>query len=139
MWEKPSLGIVTDSMNIFYIMQGLPTIILFLNEQRNKLSVDATLWGFQVGHSNLIMNKIIDSSFTDSNKETVALELLTAATSYLCDCFNGPMHQFDERLFKSIRCKINNKEILDKIGHQYDKLNQMRTLPLIVNLNNHQN
>ncbi len=134
-WEKPSLSDVSDSMNIFYIMQGLPTIILFLNESHNRLSIDATLWGFQVGHSNLIMDRIIESNFTDANKESVALQLLTAATSFLCDCFNEPMKQFDERLFEKIKRKISNNDILETISKQYEKLDNLQTLPLLANFN----
>ena len=118
MWEKPSLGVVSDSMNIFYIMQGLPTIILFLNEKHNRLTIDATLWGFQIGHSNLIMNNILESTYNDANKESIALQLLTASTSFLCDSFNGPLRQYDVQLFESIRPKLTDGKIIDHISIQ---------------------
>lgn len=134
MWEKPSLGIVADSMNVFYLMQGLPTIILFLKEKENKLSVDATMWGFQVGHSNMITSNILEARFTDSHKEEIAMQLLLAATSFLCDSFNESLQQFDSRLFPKIQSNITSNEIKDKIQLEYHKLDELKDMPLMSNL-----
>ena len=134
MWEKPSLGIVADSMNVFYLMQGLPTIILFLKEKENKLSVDATMWGFQVGHSNMITSNILEARFTDSHKEEIAMQLLLAATSFLCDSFNESLQQFDSRLFPKIQSSITSNEIKDKIQLEYHKLDELKDMPLMSNL-----
>lgn len=133
-WEKTSLGIMSDSMNIFYIMQGLPTIILFLMEENNKLVVYATLWGFQVGHSNLITDKVMSSDFNESNKEVTALELLTAASAFICDCFNESLKQFDGRLLTSIKHKISNNEIIENLESHYCRLDKLHEMPVFANL-----
>lgn len=137
MWNKPSLGVVADSMNIFYLMQGLPTVILFLYEMGNRLSVEATIWGFHVGHENMMSSKVIDAAFMDSNKEDVAFQLLTAATAFLCDSFNEPFNQLDTRLYPSLESKISNSEIKDKILSQYLQLDDLNDTPLMKNLRRH--
>ena len=44
-------------MNLHYIMQGLPTVIIYPIKRGDSLSIETATWGYQLGQSHMIMDK----------------------------------------------------------------------------------
>lgn len=81
-WAKDCISPISDSINLHYIMQGLPTIIVFPFYRGNIISIEVAIWTYYPGKNNLCFNKLIqlDKEYANENPECLQIAILAAAT-----------------------------------------------------------
>ena len=81
-WAKDCISPISDSINLHYIMQGLPTIIVFPVYRNNIISIEVAIWTYYPGKNNLCFNKLIqlDKEYASENQDCLQLAILAAAT-----------------------------------------------------------
>lgn len=72
-WKKDLFSNVCDAMNINYIMQGIPTLILFPYQIGNMFGIEISSWAFGGGNRSMLQSKILqidEFAATKSLEET---------------------------------------------------------------------
>ena len=81
---------------MFYVMQGIPCILLFPYEKNDHIVIESSVWGLSVGLGNLVMEKsmVLDK---DVMKEHPSLlqEALLSICIYASDCYRTLLCQKD--------------------------------------------
>lgn len=108
-WDSDCMSAMADTMNLHYIMQGIPTIALYPIRRGNTLSLETATWGYQLGLTSMAIDKTFRVPIEEIEAYTSRLHrLLVAATAYIDDCYRVLLCQSTpESLYKV-------KEILQK-------------------------
>lgn len=83
-WEKTSESLIADSLNLFYIMQGIPTMAIFPTLKDDAVSIEYALWGQAIGNQNLTVNKMADIPLAEASQARMA-EVVTAVSALASD------------------------------------------------------
>lgn len=87
-WENDCISPVADTMNLHYIMQGMPTILVFPMQRGEKFSVEVSTWAFQIGLSNMSINKVFQMPMAELSEHPNRLKnAMVAATVFIDDCY----------------------------------------------------
>ncbi len=87
-WERDCISPVADTMNLHYIMQGMPTILVFPMQRGDIFSVEVSTWTFQIGQSNMSINKVFQISMTELSGHPNRLkDAMVAAIVFVDDCY----------------------------------------------------
>lgn len=92
-WECDCVSAMADTMNLHYIMQGLPTVIIYPVKRGDNLSIETAMWGYQLGQSHMLMDKTfrIPMSYIEDNQDRMKV-LMIAAAAYVDDCYRLMIH-----------------------------------------------
>lgn len=58
-WKKASLSSISEAMNVNYIMQGIPTLIIFPYQIDDTFGIDLSTWTFLTGNRSMLHSKIM--------------------------------------------------------------------------------
>lgn len=58
-WKNPSLSSICEAMNINYIMQGIPTLIIFPYQIGDTFGVELSTWTFMSGNRSMLHSKVL--------------------------------------------------------------------------------
>ena len=87
-WERDCVSAMADTMNLHYIMQGMPTIILYPIQRGDNLSLETATWGYQLGQTGMAFEKTFRVPFKEIEEKQERLELLMiASAAYIDDCY----------------------------------------------------
>lgn len=87
-WEQNCISPVADTMNLHYIMQGMPTVLVFPMQRGENLSVEVSTWAFKIGLSNMSINKVFHIPMVEVKAHPNRLKrAMVAATVYVDDCY----------------------------------------------------
>lgn len=78
---KDCISPISDTINLHYIMQGLPTILIFPCYKEDEIIIKVATWGFSTGKTNLCFNNLfsINKSYFKEDSERLQLAVLAAA------------------------------------------------------------
>ena len=112
-WECDSVSAMADTMNLHYIMQGLPTVIIYPIKRGDNLSIETATWGYQLGQSHMIMDKTfrIPMSRFEGNKERMSV-LMIAAAAYVDDCYRLMLHHSPADSLYKIKGLLQEDELV---------------------------
>ena len=87
-WDADCISAMGDTMNLHYIMQGIPAIALYPMQRGNILSIETATWGYQLGLTGMAFDKTFRAPIEEIEEDTNRLHrLLIAATAYIDDCY----------------------------------------------------
>lgn len=58
-WKKDSQSSICEAMNVNYIMQGIPTLILFPYQIRDTFGIEMSAWAFLNGNRSMMQIKVL--------------------------------------------------------------------------------
>lgn len=58
-WKNACLSSVSEAMNINYVMQGIPTLILFPYQIGDMFGIEMSTWAFLSGNRSMLQSKIL--------------------------------------------------------------------------------
>lgn len=61
-WKKASLSSISEAMNVNYIMQGIPTLIIFPYQIDDTFGIDMSTWTFLTGNRSMLHSKTMQIS-----------------------------------------------------------------------------
>lgn len=70
-WKNPCLSSICEAMNVNYIMQGIPTLIVFPYQIGETFGVEMSAWTFLSGNRSILQSKVLH---IDGYKGTTELE-----------------------------------------------------------------
>lgn len=120
-WECDCVSAMADTMNLHYIMQGLPTVIVYPIQRGDTLSIETATWGYQLGQSHMIMDKTfrIPMTYIESKPERMRV-LMIAAAAYIDDCYRLMLHHSPvDSIYKIKDLILNDKVIWDMLTTKY--------------------
>ncbi len=87
-WKNSCQSIVCESLNLNYIMQGMPTLLIFPYQIDNILGVEVAVWSFNRGPKSMMQKKLlkIESNDPSKNKE-LAISSVQAITGMIRDSY----------------------------------------------------
>lgn len=87
-WESDCLSAMADTMNLHYIMQGIPSIVLYPIQRGDSLSLETATWSYQLGLTSMAFDKTFRVPIAAIEADTKRLyRLLISATAYIDDCY----------------------------------------------------
>lgn len=79
-WKTICQSTVAESMNINYILQGLPTLLIFPNLNNGKLNIEIATWGFNRGLGSMLISNMLSFPYAltdpDNDKVDFALQVI---------------------------------------------------------------
>lgn len=123
-WERDCMSVIADTMNLHYIMQGIPTIVLYLVQRGKNLSLETATWGYQLGLNSMAFDKTfcVPLNEYEFDAERQAL-LLMAAIAYIDDCYRVLLCQSSPQSFYKIKNDLQkDKYIWEKVCQKYQSL-----------------
>ena len=112
-WECDCVSAMADTMNLHYIMQGLPTVIIYPVQRGDTLSIETATWGYQLGQSHMIMDKTfrVQMSKIAENPERMRT-LMIAAAAYIDDCYRLMLHHSPADSLYKIKGLLQEDELV---------------------------
>ncbi len=87
-WASDCVSAMADTMNLHYIMQGIPSIVLYPIQRGSNLSLETATWGYQLGLTSMAFDKTFRIPIVEIEADTKRLfRLLVSATAYIDDCY----------------------------------------------------
>ena len=65
-WKKKSLSVISESLNLNFIMQGIPTLLLFPYQMGETFGVEIAAWAFNRGRQSMLHSKVLKIENFDS-------------------------------------------------------------------------
>jgi hypothetical protein len=65
-WKSAKAGSVAQNMNVHYVMQGLPTLIITPKKLNKQLFFDASVWNYRRGLGSIIHLSMFDMPYNDT-------------------------------------------------------------------------
>lgn len=59
-WKKACLSSICEAMNVNYIMQGIPTLIIFPYQLGDTFGIEISTWAFLTGNRSMLHKKIMN-------------------------------------------------------------------------------
>ena len=123
-WQKECVSPVADTMNLHYIMQGLPTILIFPMKRGKMLSIEVSTWAFQTGQSNMSIDKVFQIPISElSNHPNRLQNAMIAAAAYTDDCYRLFFCQNKPASIHQVANEIKKDSLVwDLLCHKYKSL-----------------
>lgn len=90
-WERTCVSPMGDMINLHYVMQGIPTVIIFPVQRGNYLSIETATWGYQLGQNHMLMDKTFRIPKSEVSDERIRT-MMIAAACYVDDCYRLLLH-----------------------------------------------
>ncbi len=119
-WCAPSKGVAADTMLLYYIMQGLPTVILFLDRVGDRIAVDVALWSLQTGLDKFMTCRLFETETTESTAISDSYDLLCASAAYCGDALKTGLSLHQSKQGTDIIANIISKDIREKALSEYN-------------------
>ncbi|MFI3305300.1 MAG: hypothetical protein R3Y68_02160 [Rikenellaceae bacterium] len=124
-WKKNCQSTVAESMNINYILQGLPTLLIFPNLSSGKLNIEIATWCFNRGLGSMQISNMLSFPYAltdpDNDKVDFALQVVIGIIrdNYMVMTYHRPA-----TLLKIIKPHNISKypDIMTFIRQQYELL-----------------
>ena len=112
-WERDCVSAMADTMNLHYIMQGIPAMVLYPIQRGDTFSLETAAWGYQLGPTGMAFEKTFRVPITEISADPFRLDrFLLAAAAYSDDCYRIMLCQsVPESLYK-IKDYIYEDEIV---------------------------
>ena len=146
-WKKDLYSNVCDAMNINYIMQGIPTLILFPYQIGDMFGIEISSWAFLGGNRSMLQSKILQIDNFEATKsldETYsAMRAIIGMTrdAYMLSEYRMPVcypsiAQKDTSLLPETRkMLVNHYEELNELVASSDSYRLLCTQSEISNIN----
>lgn len=59
-WKKACLSSISEAMNVNYIMQGIPTLIIFPYQLGDTFGIEISTWAFLTGNRSMLHSKLMN-------------------------------------------------------------------------------
>ena len=101
-WERDCVSAMADTMNLHYIMQGIPAVVLYPIQRGDTLSLETAAWGYQLGPTGMAFDKTFRIPVEEITADRFRLDrLLLAAAAFIDDCYRIMLCQsVPESLYK---------------------------------------
>ena len=87
-WERDCVSAIADTMNLHYIMQGMPSILLYPIRRGDNFSLETATWGYQLGQTGMAFDKTFRVPFKEIEGKKERMELLMmASAAFIDDCY----------------------------------------------------
>lgn len=87
-WKQTSKSVGVETMNMFYVMQGLPCILIFPYEENDNIIIECSTWGLSVGLGNLVMEKsMIFKKKELQETPSLLYDAILSISVYTSDCY----------------------------------------------------
>ncbi len=87
-WKQTSKSVGAETMNMFYVMQGLPCVLLFPYEENNTVVIECSTWGLSAGLGNLVIEKSMSIKKEEiQNNPSLLYDALLSISVYTSDCY----------------------------------------------------
>lgn len=90
-WERDCVSTMADTMNLHYVMQGIPTVIIFPVQRGGYISIETATWGYQLGQNHMLMDKTFRIPKAEMTEERLRT-MMIAAACYVDDCYRLLLH-----------------------------------------------
>jgi len=123
-WKQTCKSIGAETMNMFYVMQGLPCVLLFPYEKDDGIIIESSTWGLSVGLGNLVMERAMIIEKKELKQDPSLLyDALLSICIYTSDCYRALLCQKEPIGIK----KVNNllaksNSISDWLRNKYQNL-----------------
>lgn len=126
-WKNPCLSSVSEAMNVNYIMQGIPTLLVFPYQLGDMFGIEISSWAFQSGNRSMYQNKIFH---LEGYKGTADLEHTYSATSAIVGMVRDAYVLSEYRMpvcFPEIACKDESMlpEVRKLLVSHYENLQEL--------------
>lgn len=119
-----SRGMVSDSLNAHYLMQGIPSVMLFPELREDVFELEAAAWGFLHGHGNMFMKSMFSSSrSSDPDKmKRIAYEAMFGFSMLISDAYRKFIWQAEPQKTADVLAEISDSEVREAVADGYSKL-----------------
>lgn len=115
-WDADCISAMADTMNLHYIMQGIPAIALYPMQRGNTLSLETATWGYQLGLTSMAFDKTFRVPLEGIENDTSKLHrLLIAATAYIDDCYRVLLCQSTPESLYKVKDELQKDEYVWKL------------------------
>lgn len=114
-WNKECVSSLADTMNLHYIMQGLPTVILYPMTRGDKVSIEIASWNYSLGQSNLLFDKTLQISKSELTENKLH-SILAIVASYIDDVYRVMIHHSVPSSIYKIEGILNSSDDLKNIA-----------------------
>lgn len=110
-WESDCVSAMADTMNLHYIMQGIPSIVLYPIQRGSNLSLETATWGYQLGLTSMAFDKTFRVPIEEIEADTKRqYRLLMAATAYIDDCYRVLLCQSTPESLYKVKDELQKDE-----------------------------
>lgn len=123
-WKHRTQSCIADAMIINYVLQGIPTIILFPYSVGGRFRIESAVWGFNRGLGSISFGSFFENkkSIYATNKEDVIAQLALVA-GVLIDTYLSVENHASLIYFKRLRKLVEDHPVLEEFYNvQYKQL-----------------
>ena len=123
-WERDCVSAMADTMNLHYIMQGLPSIVLCPIQRGDLLSLETATWAYQLGQTGMSFNKTFRIPMQEVEAHVDRLNnLMLAAIAYIDDCYRVLLcRALPESLYKVKDALMRDEYVWNLLCEKYQSL-----------------
>lgn len=115
-WESDCMSAMADTMNLHYIMQGIPSIVLYPIQRGDSLSLETATWGYQLGLTNMAFDKTFRIPMEEIEADTKRqYRLLMAATTFIDDCYRVLLCQSTPESLYKVKDELQKDDYIWKL------------------------
>lgn len=118
-WLQQSRSMLSDVMNLYYVMQGIPSVVLFLNECDGRLMVDIATWSIKTGNNNFTVCRCFDCKSATAGNYADACDLLYASASLAGDIAKSMLSGSPFGMASTVGTLIESPEIRNDVAEVY--------------------
>lgn len=118
-WLQQSRSTLSDVMNLYYVMQGIPTVVLFLNESDGRMMVDVATWSIKTGNNNFTVCRCFDCKAASAGNYADACDLLYASAAFAGDIAKCMLAGTSFGMRSTIDTLIESPEIRAEVENSY--------------------
>ena len=116
-WLQQSRSTLSDVMNLYYVMQGIPSVVLFLDESDGRLMVDVATWSLRTGNNNFTVCRCFGCKPAAAGNYAAACDLLYGSAAFAGDIaksmLSGKKFGMSSTLGTLIELPQIRKEVMD--------------------------
>ena len=123
-WERDCVCPMADTMNLHYVMQGMPAVVLYPMQRGSIFSLETATWGYQLGQTGMVFNKMFRMPMSELETYPNRLDkLLLAAAAYIDDCYRVLLCQsVPDSLYKLKDCLQEDDYVWTLLCGKYQSL-----------------
>lgn len=118
-WLQQSRSMLSDVMNLYYVMQGIPSVVLFLNECDGRFMVDIATWSIRTGNNNFTVCRCFDCKSATAGNYADACDLLYASASLAGDIAKSMLSGSPFGMASTVDTLIESPEIRKDVAEAY--------------------
>ena len=118
-WLQQSRSMLSDVMNLYYVMQGIPSVVLFLNECDGRFMVDIATWSIRTGNNNFTVYRCFDCKSATAGNYADACDLLYASASLAGDIAKSMLSGSPFGMASTVDTLIESPEIRKDVAEAY--------------------